>query len=221
MRARAGWILVALTVSIAAPATPSAQDLPLPLCRLVLVTEQFDLEDARLALDLAHTDFAAFEEIYTLIEGLWGHEAIDRMSYLNAKYDRDAAVLDLQRARLFVDRQEAIVEQYDEVCRAWASGKSWNENDEALQRSHERFVRLQCDILVKDAEIAAVKLEFDQELLASVLELRAGEVATRQDVIHAERNVRLEEQRLATGKRRAAACQAALTSESAPKETPR
>jgi hypothetical protein len=221
MRARAGWIVVALTVSITIPTTPSAQDLPLPLCRLVLVTEQFDLEDARLGLELAQTNLAAFEEIFTLIDGLWQIEGINRMSYLKAKYDLDAAVLDLQRARLFVDRQQAIVEQYAEVCRAWASGKSWKEGNQALERAHERFARHQCDILLKDAEIAAVNLEFDRELLASVLELRAGEVATRQDVILAELEVRIEEQRLETGKRRAAACQAALPPESAAEETPR
>jgi hypothetical protein len=221
MRARAGWLLIAVSISIAGAAPLLAQDLPLPLCRLVLETEQFDLEDDRLALELAQSNFAAFEEIYKLIEGLWRHEAIPRMTYLEAKHDRDAAELDLQRAHLIVERQEAIVEQYLRVCDAWASGKSWNEDDEAIDRAHARFRELQCAILVKDAEIAAVNLEFDRELLAGVLDLRAGEVATRQDVIRAELDVTLEEQRLETGKRRAAACQATLPPAKEPQETPR
>jgi hypothetical protein len=221
MRARAGWLFIAVGISIAAAAPLLAQDLPLPLCRLVLETEQFDLEDDRLALDLARSNFAAFEEIYKLIEGLWRHEAIPRMAHLEAKHDRDAAELDLQRAHLIVERQEAIVEQYLRVCEAWMSGKSWKEDDEAIDDAHTRFRELQCAILAKDAEIAAVNLEFDRELLTSVLDLRAGEVATRQDVILAELDVTLEEQRLETGKRRAAACQAALPPAREPQETPR
>ena len=221
MRARTGWLLIAVGILIAAAVPPLAQDLPLPLCRLVLDTERYDLDEARLELELARSNVAAFEEIYKLIEGLWRHEAIARMIYLEAKYDLDAAELALQRVRLIVEQQETIVEQYLRVCDAWASGKSWNEDDEAIDRAHALFRELQCAILAKDVEIAAVNLEFDRELLASVLDLRAGEVATRQEVIRAELDVTIEEQRLATGKRRAAACQADLLPAKEPQETPR
>ena len=43
---------------------------------------------------------------------MWKAEAIDRMSYLEAKYDYDAAKLALDRARLILDRQQVLLRQY-------------------------------------------------------------------------------------------------------------
>ena len=61
-------------------------------------------------------------------------------------------------------------------------------------------------------EVATVNLEFNLEWLASVNDLRAGDVATIQDVIQAELDVALERKRLADAQARTAVCRATLSS---------
>ena len=92
------------------------RDLPRAFCRTELYEEQVRLDDTRLALDDARSVFAAFEEIYELIAKLWENDATERMIYLRAKYDRDAAEIDLQRAELIVARQTALLEQLRSIC---------------------------------------------------------------------------------------------------------
>ena len=81
---------------------------------------------------------------------------------------------------------------------------------DAIDAAHRRYREADCEIRSKDIEVAEVNLTFNREWLASILDLREGDVATRQDVILAELDVEREEKRLAWGKQRAAACRREL-----------
>ena len=58
-------------------ATPaSAQDVPAPVCDVAIYEELSELADARAAVDLARSDFAAYEKIFDMIKGLWDAKTI-------------------------------------------------------------------------------------------------------------------------------------------------
>ena len=76
--------------------------------------------------------------------------------------------------------------------------------------SYLRYREADCDALATAKAIAEVNLAFSRELLANVLDLRENHVATRQDVIVAERDVELSRKRLEDATRRVAACREEL-----------
>jgi len=176
------------------------------VCKLVIHEERLELEETQLALSLARSDFAAYEKIFKLIEELWKGDAIERMAYIETKYNRDAAKLTLDRAALSVERQQALIEVYGLACDSSASAAT----SRAAERLRRHYQKAHCDSLAAAVEAAAVRLEFDRELLTSVLDLREGQVATRPDVILAELRVEKEEKRLRDAKIRVEACRREL-----------
>ncbi len=205
-------MLVGLCLGFAAPLTGLdslvASDLPPPFCRTALHEETLQLENARLEVDLARSGFEAYGEIFELIEGLREAEAIQRMIWLEAKYDYDSARLALERADLQLERQAALVEQYRLLCSApkAGAGETAVPPTRDLDSAYRRYRRADCDQQAKAIEVATVDLTFSREFLASIRELRSGEVATRQQVILAELDVALGEKRLADARRRTTAC---------------
>lgn len=185
-----------------------ARSLPESACRLLTHEEQVELDEAALEVDLARSRFTAHEKIYGLIRGLWEAEAVQRMTYLEAKYDYDAFRLDRQRADLVLERQTALVEEYLLIC---AGG-----SPDAIDRAHLRYRRADCAQQAKAIEVAQVDLEFAEQFLASIRDLRQGDVATRQDVILAELDVELETIRLADARRRAETCRQELAGPAPP-----
>jgi len=107
-RIEQGMFWLTVLAVLAAAATPiAAQSLPGSICELVIHDEMTELEDARIAVDLVKSSFAAYEKIFRMIEKLYGVETIPRMDYLKAKYDRDAAKLELEAADLILERQSS------------------------------------------------------------------------------------------------------------------
>ncbi len=201
----AGWSLLA-----AIPIDATAQGIPLPLCSLMIHEEQLELEETELALALARTNFAAFEKIFKLIDKLWNSEVIERMVYLESRYDRDAARLTLDRAGLILERQMVLIEQYRQACETGEPEENQAIGSGSAPSFPAEYRKAHCDSLSKAAEAAAVNLEFNRVLLANVLDLRAGQVATQVQVILAELEVELEEKRLEDALRRTESCRRAL-----------
>ncbi len=177
------------------------------ICDIVVHDAQQDLEDARLAVDLARSDYAAFEEVFKLIDGLWQADAIEELAYLEGRYERDSARLDLERADLVLERQLALVDSYRLAC---GVGEPSTGDRESLKQVFRRYQLADCDQQAKAVEVATNDLEFSQVMRASVLALRQGQVATRQDVIFAERDVDREEKNLADARARTTSCRARL-----------
>ena len=193
--------VVVLAVSAWAPLVAGADDTA--VCTALLDDERIQLADYGLEVELAQSRLAAFEKICTLVDGLWEAEAIPRMTWLEARHDRDAARLDLEAARLVLERQQMYVSQIE-----WACEASGDDRARKIREAHRRYLETDCERLAKSVEIAKINLEFDREWLASIRELREGDIgtATVQDVILAELEVQLEEQRLADAKARVEAC---------------
>ncbi len=220
--------LSAVVLVMAAGALPiSAQEFPAPLCDLVIHDETAEFEDARIAVDLAKSKFASYEKIFKMIERLYGAETLPRMEYLKARYDRDAAKLELESADLVLERQAALVEQYRLICNGSVRGSEAQNRSGAIRRAYLHYRRADCNSLAKTIEAAAVKLEFNREFLKKTVELYQQKFATQTQVILAELDVELEEKSLADARFRTEACRSELDAlerggkpSSEPSETP-
>jgi hypothetical protein len=202
-------VLASVAVALlAATIATRAADVVEPICALAIHEESLDLEDAVLDVQLYRSTFAAYTEIYEMIAALEKDDAIDRMTYLRARYDRDAAKLDLERADLQLIRQEALIEQLRLAC-AEAQGDPDEGRTRQLRRVYLRYRQADCDQQAKAIEIAKTNLEFNKQWLAGMLDLRQ-QVSTQPDVIRARLDVTLEEQRRDDASRRTAACREAL-----------
>ncbi|HSW39167.1 MAG TPA: hypothetical protein VLL97_06710 [Acidobacteriota bacterium] len=198
----------ALLTLAACPAPAAAQGMAPPVCAVVIHDEFTELENARIAVDLARSNFSAYEKIFSMIEGLWKARTIPRMDYLKARYDRDAAGLMLEEADLILRRQAALVEQYRLICGEATPGNEPRER--AIRDAYLRYRSADCASLAKKIEIAETRLEFNREFLQRVLELRRDKFATNTQVILAQLDVEREEKSLADAQRRAAVCRAEL-----------
>jgi len=170
-----------------------------PVCRVLLLEEQSERDDLALEVELADSWLKAYEEIFVLFDGLWKHDAVERMLYLKSKHDRDLAKLEKEHQAVLLERQDALLDQYRLFCSEDASKA-------AHGRAHTRYLKADCDGLAKRVEIARVDLEYSLVLLDSQLDLRKNHVATRQAVIQAEYEAEEARRRLADGERRVRQC---------------
>ncbi len=195
-------ILSALVVSPLATADEATH----PICPLVLHQERVDHEERELAVDLAVSRLAASDSIFTLVDQLWENDAVERMVYLAAKHDRDVAEIRVKRQRLLLKRQEAEVEQYASVCSPMNSEETAADRRARRDAAHRQYLQVDCHRIGKDLAIAEVDLTYRSELLASVRDLRKHEVATRLDVIRAERDLEMVRKRVDHQGRRVQEC---------------
>lgn len=204
-------ILVGIVMlSLGGLATSQAKDTEVfaPICPLAIHDASLDLEEAILDTQLFRSAFSAYEEIYEMAAALVKDDAIDAMTHLKIRYDRDAAKLDLERADLQLIRQQALVEQLRLACDGESDGSD-KERTRELRLAYLRYRQADCDQQAKAIEVAETNLEFNQKWLASMLDLRR-QVSTRPDVIRAQLDVKMEEQRRDDALRRTAACRAEL-----------
>lgn len=189
---------------IAVPFQATAQDLAGSVCRVTIYDETAELEDSRLAVDLAQSRFEAFQKIFKMIEGLWEGKTIPRMDYVKAKYDQDAARVQLEKSRLLLERQAALVQQYRLICRDAEDKKS--DLEKATWESYLRYRKADCEAQAKGIEVAETNLIYNREYLENILKLRSQNFATQTQVILAELDVDLEEKNLADAKQRTSVC---------------
>ena len=131
------------------------------------------------------------------------------MVYLTGKHERDRAKIEVERLRLDLESYDAHFEQYRTYCAALADGRSPTEAESAsIARAWARYLQSECGSIEQERSGAEVDLAYEREVLASVQELRAGEVATRPDVILAELEVRRAQDRLDHARRRFDRCKA-------------
>lgn len=197
--------LIIPIVSVIAAVPAASQSLPMPVCELKIYDENTELEDSRIAVDLAKSKYDAYQKIFKMIEGLWEGKTIPRMDYIKAKYDQDAAKLELERSRFLLERQAALVEQYRLICNG-----SESDRDADVREAYLRYRRADCNSKAKSIEVAATNLEFNREYLKSIVELRKQKFATDVQVVLAELDVELEEKSLADAQSRTEICRSDL-----------
>ena len=81
-----------------------------------------------------------------------------------------------------------------------------NRPGRSVDEAFRAYRETDCDLRGLNLEIAKVELVFRKEVRDSVLDLRKNDVATRQQVIAAERNVELVRQELENALARSQAC---------------
>jgi hypothetical protein len=184
MRARCLGIAAFILSAVPAVSVVTADEVD-PICALILHEERGDLEDWKLAVDLAESRLVAAESIFKLVDALWKEELIERFVHLTAKHALDVAVIDVKRHALLLKRQEAFTEQLAIIC----SPPGNNENNARREAAHRRYLQADCHRIGKDLAIAEVDLIYNNEYLANVRDLRENGVATAQQVILAEEGV--------------------------------
>lgn len=205
-----GLLLLTVLLAIFCATPGSAQNIPAPVCKVAIYEELSELADARAAVDLARSDFAAYEKIFDMIKGLWDAKTIPDMDYMKAKYDRDAAKLTLEKYDLILERQGALVEQYQLICNGTMAGSGNQDRTIAIRKAYLHYARADCNALAKGIEIAANNLEYNRQYLQKIVKLRQEKFATNTQIILAELNVEREEKSLADAKHRNEACRAEL-----------
>jgi hypothetical protein len=209
---KVGLLLLTGLFAIVCVMPSSAQDVPTPVCDVTIYKELSELADARAAVDLARSDFSAYEKIFDMITGLWNAGTIPEMDYLKAKYDRDGAKLTLEKNDLTLERQGALVEQYRLICKGTLAGSGTQDRKSAIRKAFLQYSRADCNSLAKGIEIAANNLEYNRQYLKKIVKLRRDKFATNTQIILAELDVEREEKSLADAKRRNETCRAELSS---------
>lgn len=198
--------LCALTCAFFHPLPTVAQDGFSGLCPLFLQQQQTKLEDLELAIQMDETLMEVAEEIFVLVDGLWQNDLFERLPYLGVKHRRDVADISLQQARRRLGRQQAAVEQYRLACSAPPAQEQTSGDRRALEEAYERYLDSDCEVRALDVAAFEVDFEYHQELLNSALDLRRSDIASRQQVLFAERDVQLTLQQLEQARQRVARC---------------
>jgi hypothetical protein len=175
-------------------------------CRIVLEEERQERDAVSLSLDLARSELVAAEEVYGLLARLWEDDAVERLRYLTGQHQRNVAAIGVERLEQILAQQEAVIEQYRLICDAEKSGPRSEEQRRAIDRAWQRYRRAQCETRVRELALAEVNLAYDLEVLASFRDLRAHDVATRQDIVYSERDVEMSRKELAQAKRLVETC---------------
>jgi len=203
-------LLLAVLFAVSCATMASAQHTPAPVCEVAIYEEMSELADARADVDLARSDFAAYEKIFDMIKGLWDAKTIAEMDYIKAKYDRDAAKLTLERNDFILERQGALVEQYRLICNGAMAGSGNQDRAIAVRKAYLHYRRADCNALAKGIEVAANNLEYNRKYLQKIAKLYQEKFATHTQVILAELNVEREEKSLADSKQRNETCRTQL-----------
>ncbi len=177
------------------------------LCPFLLHERRTELDDLELAIQLDETRLELAEEIFVLFDGLWKNDLVERLLYLEANHHRDVAEVSLERARRRLARQQAVVEQYRLVCSAPLAQERAPDDRRALEQAYRRYLDADCEVRVLDVKVVEVNLGHHQENLKSALDLRENDIASRQQVLIAERDVELMLKQLEQARQRAARCQ--------------
>ncbi len=199
MRHRGHGILVLLAVAFASAV--HAEDRSASLCRLLLEQARTEIGDHELAVQQAETERQAAAEIFALVDGLWKKQLIERLIFLRARHNKDVTRLAVAREKNVLQRGLAERDQYSALC-----GGGDNRSGRSVDEAFRTYRETDCDLRGLNAEIAKVELAFRKEVRDSVLDLRKNDVATRQQVIAAERNVELVRQELENALARWQAC---------------
>jgi hypothetical protein len=204
-------LLLTAFLAIVCVVPAGAQEVPGAVCDVEIYKELSELADARAAVDLARSDFAAYEKVFDMIKGLWDAHTLPEMDYLKARYDRDAAKLTLEKNDLILERQGALVEQYRLICNGTMAGSGSRDRKSAIRKAFLQYSRADCNALAKGIEIAANNLEYNRQYLNKIVKLRQEKFATNTQIVMAELDVEREEKSLADAKQRNENCRAELS----------
>lgn len=189
------------------PAVPAAAQEGLEaLCPLLLQERQAELDDLELAIRLDETQLKLAEELFSFQDGLWKEDMTERLVYLTAKHHRDLAQASLERSKKRLERQKAVLDQYQLVCGPTAQRMTAQERQQAIDKAQERYLVADCRVRALDVKVIEVNMEHHEENLKSANNLRRDAIASREQVMFAERDVEMMTKELEHAKKRATGC---------------
>ena len=177
-----------------------------PICGLAVDEEIHERDALALAVELEKTELISAQIIFELLEELWADEATERMRYLLGKYSRDSVRVNLVLRQAHLARQEAYLAWLNDVC----SGKARTSSGEVPpehQAMLDRYVAADCDVRRRDIEYAEIEHEWAGIWHSSIRDLRESHVATKADLLEANYDVRIAEQRLKVALERVQVCE--------------
>ncbi|MEE2776754.1 MAG: hypothetical protein VYE73_08320 [Acidobacteriota bacterium] len=198
-----------MSFALLAPFTSLAQDSLYELCPLLLFERESELDELALAIQLDETRLALAEEIFVLQNGLWKNDMVERLTYLEAKHHRDVAAVSLERARWRLERQQAVVRQFRLGCAGVSEEDKAQQRTLAIKEAHRRYLAADCEVRALDVAVVEVNLGHHQEDLKSVINLQQNDIASREQVMFAERDVEMLIEQLEQARQRAEHCPAA------------
>jgi len=178
------------------------------LCPLLLFERETELDDLELAIHLDETQLKLANELYEFQDGLWKQDMTERLVYLAAKHHRDVAEVSVERAKKRLERQQALVEEYRLVCDSLAAGGNGEDRSRAIAEAHRRYLARDCEVRELDVAVIKVNLGHHQENLQSARDLRKNDIASREQVMYAERDVEMMLEELEQARKRAEHCEA-------------
>ena len=225
-------------VCLAGTATPVAHAQPIDiggsrlLCPLVLHERQRDLEDARFELELTENEYRARKRLFVMIEKLWEARSIERELYLDYKRLRDRTRVRMARLKTRIAQLRSETEQVALACGQGGQGGQGgragrgdrgekSEIDESVNGALDplaekidalqaEYRRLDCELLARDREIAAIDHEFDRAVLEATRALSEGHIKSRYELVIDEFDHDQSKARVESFATRKAACRRQL-----------
>jgi hypothetical protein len=207
LRPNAAAVMAGLAVLAAGPRPALAAEGAHSLCSPLMQEESLQLEEFELEVELARAEFAARVKIFEMIDQLWEKQVVERMVYLESRYNRDSTRLEFEAADLVARRQQALIERYRVGCGSNGSEAARPKSGGEDSPHARNYLEAHCESLSKRVEAAKIDLEFNRQYLENIRDLREGHVATATDVILAELDVEKDEIRIADASRRVRICQ--------------
>lgn len=199
-------VAAGLGLLLMSPFGAAARDGDRSLCSALIQEEMLQLDEFELDVDIARAEFDARVRIFEMIDRLWEKQLIERMVYLESRYNRDSTHLQFEAADSVAVRQRALIARLRLACGLKESGPLPAAESDPGRAAARTYGKAQCDSLSKRLEAARIDQEFDRQFLANIRELRAGNVATQTDLILAELDVEKDDIRIDDATRRLEAC---------------
>lgn len=176
------------------------------LCTVLRDQERVELEDLEVAVQVHREEALLAEDLFEMADRLWNADLLGTAELLGAEYDRDAAHVVLELAQREVDRQQAVLDQYQLVC----STPSTQEDPLALstmEQARERYLAADCAVRELEVALGEIDLEYQDEALTRSRELLEHDIVTRRQALFPERDLNVARYRLDLARQRAARCQ--------------
>ena len=109
-----------------------------------------------------------------------------------------------------IARQKSIVEQYELTCSEVREEKKVREVKDRIAALHTQYRRLDCELLDRDVEIAAIDYEFGSAILSATRTLVENNIKTKFELVIEEYDLSQSRARVDGYRRRAKACRKRL-----------
>jgi DNA-binding LacI/PurR family transcriptional regulator len=109
-----------------------------------------------------------------------------------------------------IAQQKSIVEQYELICGEEREEKTVGEVKERIAALHAQYRRIDCELLNRDVEIAAIDYDYDAAILSATRTLVESNIKTKFELVIEEYDLSQSKERVDGYRSRAKACRKRL-----------